>query len=221
MHAWLVVATGCAVAEVPPVERADITRVLYLNDCKPTGCVVYPGDDDARIDRSRIVERQIYLDPFSHDDAVWGDFVGCVRRMYAPFDLDVTTEKPGDAPHFELMVAGYPQAIGLVHAGGAALAACPNDVRDNALGFVFASAIDADILCWAAAQESGHMFGLDHAIVPLDPMTWIAPPATKPGFQDIDADCGEASARPCHCNLTKQNSFATLTAILGGAQRRL
>jgi len=198
--------------------RADIARVLYLDDCKPSGCVVYPGPDDARINRSSIVERQIYLDPFSHDDAVWTDLVACMRRMYDPFELEITTSNPGDAPHIELMIAGFPQAVGLVHAGGAAVAPCPQNVRDNALGFVFASAIEPDVLCWSAAQESGHMFGLDHSLHPLDPMTWLAPPVIKPAFQDANAACGETEARPCACNVQHQNTYEVLLSVLGPRQ---
>jgi hypothetical protein len=63
------------------------------------------------------------------------------------------------------------------------------------------------------------MFGLDHSIIPLDPMTWLSPPVEKPAFQDVDSDCGETEARPCHCNLAAQNSYRQLMATLGDAQR--
>jgi hypothetical protein len=219
--AVLVVATGCAVAEVPPIELADIARVLYLNDCKPQGCTVLPGDDDARSDRSSMVQRQTLLAPFAHAEHQWVRLVECVRDMYAPFDLAITTSDPGREPHFELMIAGHPAAIGLETAGGAALSTCPHHVLDNALGFVFASYLTPDMLCWAAAQESGHMLGLDHTILRLDPMTWLSPPLIKAAFQDVDAECGEYEARPCNCHLARQNTHEVLMATLGPNPRIL
>jgi hypothetical protein len=146
MRAALLVVTGCTFSEASAVGRADIARVLYLNDCRPSGCLVYPGADDARLDRSSIVDRQTYLDPFDHSAAVWDELVACMRHMYEPFELAITTYDPGSAPHVELMVAGHPQSLGLLHGGGAVIATCPHAVRDNALAFVFASSIPPEYL---------------------------------------------------------------------------
>lgn len=210
---------GCAVAEVPPVERADVTHLLYLNDCRPNGCHVYPGEDDARTDHSSMIDYPVYLEPFARGDDVWDRFVSCVREMYAPFDLQITTEDPWQEPHFELMIAGSPDVIGVKTAGGAAPFTCPNNVHDNKIGFVFASYVASpDVLCWAAAQESGHMFGLDHTLDPIDAMTWLAPPDRKAGFVDLEADCGERTVRPCNCLRERQNSYELMMTTLGPRQ---
>jgi hypothetical protein len=219
--AILVLASGCAVAEIPPVELANVSHVMFLNDCKPNGCTVFPGKDDSRSNHSSIVDAPVFLAAFPGGPEKWNQVVSCVQRLYAPYNLQLTTTDPGSAPHFELMFGGHPSSIGLDTAGGVAIATCPNGVRDNTIAFVFAGFIaDADALCWVAAQESGHMFGLDHTLEPNDPMTWLQPPVLKPAFQNVDATCGESLDRPraCGCARPSQNSHEVLLATFGPRQ---
>ncbi len=213
----LVVLSGCAVAEVGPPPRADISRMLYLNDCMG-GCLLVPGNDNAPRGRSSIVSEPTRVDAFSWGSTKWRELVSCVQRAYAPFDLVVTDQDPGDMPYFELVIGGSPLELGLpATAGGVAPMQCPGQIEDEDVAFVFASvSSDVDQLCWAAAQESGHMFGLDHELDDLDPMAWTGPVA-KPGFQDREASCGEYQARWCNCDRATQNSYAMLMDTLGPA----
>jgi len=212
---------GCATAEYALGQPADISHLIYVNGCLPDGCQMYPGDDDARASKSSIVSRPTILRPFSLGEDRWNQLVDCVTRMYSVFDVQVTTEDPGDEPHFALIVGGDPRDLGLsAYAGGAAPVVCPTTVRDNGVAFVFSAANpDADHLCWAAAQELGHVFGLDHEIDPADPMSWIGPAADKQlGFDDRDAACGEYEPRDCSCNGATQNSRRLLTQVLGAQE---
>jgi len=209
---------GCAVGEVPPPHLADVSRLLYVNGCMPGGCLIEPGNDDARTNHSSIATRPVTLSPFSWGADEWYQLTSCIERMYAPFDLVITTVDPGDSPHFELVVGGLPADLGLgASAGGVAEAECPNELEDNNIAFVFAQRTDdVDMMCWAAAQEVGHMFGLDHELEVDDPMTWLGV-APKHGFQNIEAPCGEYSPRWCDCNRQTQNSYRMLLETLGPA----
>jgi MYXO-CTERM domain-containing protein len=104
-------------------------------------------------------------------------------------------------------------------AGGVApFEPCDGQLIDNVISFVFADDINnQDFLCWAAAQESAHVFGLDHLLNAKDPMTYLTPPIKKEGFQNADTLCGEEAGQPreCWCGGTKQNSFQYLMDTFG------
>jgi MYXO-CTERM domain-containing protein len=144
-----------------------------------------------------------------------------VRDLYAPFNVQITDVDPGAANHFEVMVAGNAAALDMEGAGGVApFEPCNGELQDNVISFVFAADIDnQDFLCWAAAQESSHVFGLDHELNAKDPMTYLSPPMHKPGFQNVDAKCGEDADAPreCWCGGTTQNSYQYLMDLFGPA----
>jgi len=202
-----------------PRAFTKVSRTLYLNPCLPSGCTVTPGFDDAKTDKSSIPTSTAVLTAWPHGDAAWQNLVQCVRDMYAPFDIDVTDVDPGSADHFEVMVAGSANALGVPGAAGVApFVSCDGQIPNNVISFVFAADVnDQDFMCWAAAQESSHVWGLDHELEPKDPMTYLYPPIKKPGFQDVDADCGEemASPRECYCGGKKQNSYQYLMDTFG------
>jgi hypothetical protein len=126
----------------------------------------------------------------------------------------VTDEDPGDAPHFESIVAGYAEDIGAGGAGGIAPFSC--GVWGNSINFTFAETLggNAQVLCEVVAQESGHVMGLEHAYLCEDPMTYLEGCGPKT-FQDIDAQCGEFSVSPCGCGNETQNSVQHLLGIFG------
>jgi hypothetical protein len=195
----------------------QVSHVIYLNPCLPDGCTVRPGFDDSRTDHSSIPFQQTVLGGFPYGSAAWDEVVSCVRDLYAPFDIEVTDQDPGDAPHFEVMIAGNASALGVPGAGGVApFVPCGGFLQDNVITFVFAQDIaNLDFLCWAAAQESGHVFGLDHELNAHDPMTYLAPPFRKPGFQNVDVECGEDRPRQCWCGGSTQNSYQQLMDTFG------
>src|SRR5256885_1349531 len=82
-------------------------------------------------------------------------------------------------------------------AGGVApFIPCAGEVQDNVISFVFAQETqNLDYLCWAAAQETSHVFGLDHELNAKDPMTYLSPPVKKVGFMNEASNCGEYQPR--------------------------
>jgi hypothetical protein len=75
-------------------------------------------------------------------------------------------------------------------------------------------------MCWTAAQESAHAFGLDHAMDCSDPLTYLdtTPSGGNCGvrfFRNKLIDCGEFEARQCVCGGAKQNSHAKMLAVHG------
>jgi MYXO-CTERM domain-containing protein len=76
-------------------------------------------------------------------------------------------------------------------------------------------------VCWTAAQESAHAFGLDHEFsfsnnrsACSDPMTYRNDCGGEKFFRNEAASCGETAARPCKCG-TSQNSHQKLLSVFG------
>ena len=198
----------------------QVSRLIYMNNCLPNGCDVFPGEDDSLTQHSSIPQSNAHLAAWGYGQDSWNQLVQCVKDMYAPFDVQVTDVDPGaGTPHFELMVAGNSSDIGVPGAGGVApFVPCDGDLQDNVITFVFASETNnPDYLCWAAAQETSHAFGLDHELNAKDPMTYLSPPIKKPGFQNEDDKCGENQPRTCYCGGTTQNSYQYLMDTMGPA----
>ena len=198
-------------------------RLIYLNDCKPDGCTVQPGFESSIDDTSSIIDQTISLSPFEHSDAVWNEVVACVRETFAPYDIDVVTEDPGNAPHWEDIVAGTPGEAGFDAQVGGVSPWDPIDcsIIDNSITYTFANAGSGNAvrLCWTVSQEVAHSFGLDHEYLREDPMTYLSGSSLPGGvkrFQDIDADCGEYEPRLCECTTT-QNSHQMLLGIFGSS----
>jgi MYXO-CTERM domain-containing protein len=204
------------VAAKAPGGFATVSRLIYLNRCAG-GCTVSPGFDDSRSDHSSIPHSVSHLAAFSWGDDSWNQLVQCVKDMYAPFNVTITDQDPGQAAHFELMVGGNSTDIGISGAGGVApFVPCDGDLQDNVISFVFsAETSNLDYLCWAAAQETSHVFGLDHELLATDPMTYLSPPVKKPGFQNMAANCGESTPRTCYCGGQTQNSAQYLMDTFG------
>ena len=195
----------------------SVSHVIYLNPCMPNGCTVLPGFDDSRTDHSSIPQSQAHLAAYPWGQDSWNSLVACVQQMYAPYDVRVTDQDPGTASHFELMVGGNSTDVGVLGAGGVApFIPCGGELEDNVISFVFAAETqNLDYLCWAAAQETSHVFGLDHELLATDPMTYLSPPIKKPGFQNADAKCGEDQPRECWCGGPTQNSAQYLMDTFG------
>lgn len=197
----------------------QVSHLVYLNNCLPGGCTVNPGFDDALTQHSSIPENTSHLAAWSWGASNWASLVQCVQDMYAPFDVQITDQDPGSTPHFELMVGGNSTDVGISGAGGVApFVPCDGDLQDNVITFVFsAETNNLDYLCWAAAQEVAHVWGLDHEMNAKDPMTYLSPPIKKPGFQNEAVPCGENQNRDCYCGNPTQNSYQYLMDTMGPA----
>jgi MYXO-CTERM domain-containing protein len=198
----------------------SVSHLIYLNNCLPNGCTVNPGFDDSLTNHSSIPSQTAQLAGWSWGQQNWDNLVQCVSDMYAPFDVQITDVDPGPSVnHFTVMVGGNSTDVGVPGAGGVApFVPCDGDLQDNVISFVFsAETNNFDFLCWAAAQESAHVFGLDHELNEKDPMTYLSPPVKKPGFQNEASNCGENTPRECYCGGQKQNSYQYLMDTMGPA----
>ncbi len=206
----------------PGTAHAAISKTLYLNSCRPNGCTVMPGDDDSRTNHSSIPDAQVHLDAWPHGEAHWQDLVQCVKETFQPFELQIVTADPGPGTnHFEVMIGGTDtQLHPELAAGGVAPFIGCGGGRDNVISFVFGSQnSDLEFLCGAVAQEAAHVWGLDHELHPLDPMTYLDLGSLK-RFQNEFAPCGEEAGQPreCQCgNSSTQNSYDYLSRLFGGA----
>lgn len=229
-------AHGRGYVPVPGLEAAAAppSRVLFLNDCKPNGCDIIPGNfrlaDDSRQNVSSIVRpvstsdpyAPRRLSPYAGSAAAWQATVDCVRAAYAPFDVTiVTVEPPATTSYYEVMAAGLPADVGFPsNVVGVASFAC--GVIPNAISFGFLNRNPGNVLdaCWTVAQQSGHSFGLAHEVLAGDLMSTALNPPDKT-FRNqtacIGADACCSPSQECGCGATTQNSFATLLSIFGPA----
>jgi len=188
---------------------------VYLNRCA-NGCTVTPGSNSSLSDRSSIIGGTRQLSAWEHGDETWNEFVGCVQGIFEPFGVVVTDVEPSGA-HHEVMIAGTPQQLGM---GNGILGVSPATcgIINNSLTFVFAN-VSSSVpdLCWAAAQEPAHSWGLDHQMLCEDPMTYLTAPCgtSKYAFQNTNAPCGEDQNRSCRCGGSTQNSYNRVAQIFG------
>ncbi|HUH05231.1 MAG TPA: Ig-like domain-containing protein [Kofleriaceae bacterium] len=204
-----------------PVEHGvQISRIIFLNRCAG-GCTITPGSNDARTNKSSIVQDTVTLSEFEHGDAVWNDVMACVREVYLPFDVEITDVDPGmELFHHEAIVAGTAVEAGLdPRIGGIAPLAGDCRAIDNVISFSFANQYGPNALeiCWTAAQETAHAFGLDHEFDCRDPMTYI-PGCGQKFFRDEPIPCGETGARQCACGGSLQNSHRKLMTTFGAGE---
>jgi len=216
-------------ADMIPMEQAAAggapCRLIYLNNClsEPNGnCVVRPGFESSINDTSSIINGTRTISGFDYPE-IWDDILQCVRDTFAPFDISITDVDPGTACHWENIVAGSPGEAGFPSGVGGVSPWDPQNcsIIQNSITYTFANIYGPDVIdiCWTAAQEVAHSFGLDHEYLQNDPMTYL-PGSTLPGgfkrFQNQTAQCGENQPRQCECTST-QNSYAMITGIFGSA----
>ncbi|MFT3697275.1 MAG: hypothetical protein QM831_29295 [Kofleriaceae bacterium] len=227
-------AAGIALPEVP-----QISPYLYLNRCVG-GCTINGGSiNDARQHDSTIPPAGTYqISEFANDtgmtgaaaDDEWAAVVQCMKEVYSPYGITVTDVKPDNVSYTEAVIAGQPGEIGRpVDNLGVAPIAANCEAEDNVMSFSFANhhggSGDARIydICWTAAQESAHAFGLDHEYVFTDgsstcrdPMTYRDDCGGEKFFRNFRAQCGEYASRACRCGGT-QNSHAAILKVFGAA----
>lgn len=231
---------------------AQISQTIYLNRCRG-GCTVHMGNNDARTDTSTIpvpftgntAAPDFRITEFEDSsrnvgaaaDAEWNQIVQCMKEVYSPYAVNITDVRPTAGLSFhEAIIAGNPQEVGR-ETSILGIAPLSNScvAIDNVMSFSFANrhmrqAANPSLLvlnvCWTAAQESAHAFGLDHEFSfltanPLnnhsacnDPMTYRNDCGGQKFFRNDVAKCGETSSRDCNCGGT-QNSHAKLLSVFG------
>jgi hypothetical protein len=205
-----IAATGVTKAE---------SRTIYLNH---SGALLRPGDNDSAKDTSSIVEVPTVIGGWDVDDDTWQETVDCMKEIYAPFDVTITDEDPGpNAPHIEALFGGSPTDVGLPeNVAGVSPFTVDCAIIEHSIVFAFTDVMNDDprFVCEVMAQEVAHSFGLDHEMLPSDPMTYL-PYFGERTFQNEMASCGEYGDRMCGINGNvcryEQNSVKLLTARLG------
>jgi hypothetical protein len=194
------------------------SRVIYLNR---DGALLRPGDNDSTRRVSSIVTEPTDIAGWDIDEDTWNDTVACIADIYRRFDVTVTDRDPGDTPHIEALFGGHPADVGLPdNVAGVSPFTTDCSIIENSIVFVFTDVLpdDARTVCEVIAQEIAHSFGLDHEMLPSDPMTYLDYTGDRT-FQNEMASCGEYADRACGINGTtcrrRQNSVALLTERLG------
>jgi uncharacterized protein (TIGR03382 family) len=202
--------------QTPPALEPS-SRVIYLRRCPPSGCLLHPGMDDSRTDTSSIVASNATLSGFTQSQDVWDRLLACMRATYAPFNIGVTDVDPGNVPHFEHVIGGRPTELSPSFAGAGGVAPFTCDEIPNAITFTFdVYGADPDALCWTAAQETAHAFGLEHEYNANDPMTYLKGGPLMKRFQTEDSPCGEYQTRTCECTGgATQNSYVHIVTMFG------
>ncbi|HVK83529.1 MAG TPA: Ig-like domain-containing protein [Kofleriaceae bacterium] len=211
---------------------------IYLNNCKPNGCVIRPGNvsslDGSGYQGLWNISSTRTLTPFSASDTTWNNVVACVKDVFTPFGVEITTTNPSPAPHFEIMIAGSPTDLGMSPStGGVSPFSCQQYIP-NSLVFDFQKVWGSDVeeICATAAQEIAHSFALDHVTDASDPLTYFSYSGRK-RFKDAQVQCGSdcvggkspqnqtctgtnGQNHPCACTgQNTQNSVATIKALFG------
>ena len=213
-------SAGAAAAQASPPTAQS--RIIYLNR---NGATLSPAaTNDSRANRSTIASKSTTVPRWNASAEMWGDTVQCMREIFAPFAVQLVTEDPGDVPHIEALFGGSASQFGLAKGVvGISPFTSTCSIIENSIVFTFTEDLarsSARTICEVMAQEVAHSFGLDHEMLPSDPMTYL-PFSGKRSFQNQLSACGESSERPCGIGgsvcRAQQNSVALLRERLGVA----
>jgi hypothetical protein len=194
------------------------SKVIYL---ERRGIELKPGDDYAPGGISSVLanaaNKPVKTKGFTGGDARWKSIMTCVTKMFAPFEVTVTDQRPRDDKFMMVVIGGKPADIGITdghHVSG--LAPFNGNVIPRAVVFGFAAAVDNDAraVCETVAMEVAHAYGLDHEYLCKDVMTYLRGCGAKT-FVDQDAPCGESKKRNCEGGKPTQNSYRQLVDVLG------
>jgi hypothetical protein len=144
-----------------------------------------------------------------------------MTKMFSPFDVVITDERPHDDKFLMVVIGGKPGDIGITdghHVSG--LAPFNGNVIPRAVVFGFSATVDNDprAVCETIAMEVAHAYGLDHEYLCKDVMTYLRGCGQKT-FVDADAPCGEAKKRNCEGGAATQNSYRRLIDVLGARSK--
>ena len=169
----------------------------------------------------------VFLERSGHDDIprfggtdrAWGAIVGCVKRQYAPFAVDITDRKPAKGAYITAVVGGLASQRGLddetTNGVGPYDGSVIRDAVVNVFSEVGTGATDIENLCAVTAHEVGHALGLDHEVLCGDIMSYYLDQCGARTFMDQEAPCGEDEERACGDGAATQSSYRRLAALVG------
>jgi uncharacterized protein (TIGR03382 family) len=210
-------------AKWEPPQAATVSHVIYLNNCK-TGCTLHSGYDDSTTNASSIPSGTVNVPAYVGSDAQWQQIVSCVRQTYAPFNVQVVTDRPGAGTNYHMaIVAGTAASVG-EQQGVLGVSPFSCGYIPNSISFTFANEDPTNImdLCWTVSQETAHSWGLDHKYDNRDPMTYLQSGPAQKAFQNQAGACGEYSSRQCQCQYAQtgtaqENSYQLIMATFGSS----
>jgi hypothetical protein len=168
-------------------------------------------------------------------DYEWNQVVKCMQEVYSPYAVTVQETRPTSGSYTMAVIGGShtdaAQANGVL---GISPLASDCSARDNVIAFTFSNdhpVVDrVNNVCWTAAQETAHAFGLDHEYEYLDgtsacndPMTYRNDCGGEKFFRNKEARCGGPgdgfgpAPRECRCSTT-QNSHQKILSVFGEGQ---
>jgi hypothetical protein len=235
MRAWGIaaIALGVLVAcgddsgntpiDAPAVDPVDAavdapavtTRIVFLNRNGGTYTV---GNFDSVANTQNYSTTTVQAQPYPYGDPEWATTKDCVTALFSPFNVNIVDVDPGAVDHVEVLVTTTPQTFG-VQSGTTGIAPATADCSayERGLALVFATSFGQGgtrLVCEQIASMIAADYGLDWAMHCPDVMTYLSNCGDK-AFRDVDAMCGEFSARACRCGGTTQNSYRFLAGRLG------
>jgi hypothetical protein len=205
-----------------PPQPATVSHVIYLNNCKPNGCTLHAGYNNATTNTSSIPNGTSMVSPYTGSAAQWQQLVQCVKDTYAPFNVTIVDQRPPSGDYHMAIVAGSATEVGeSSDVLGVSPFTC--DYIPNSISFTFANEEPSGLLdlCWTVAQETAHSWGLDHKFDNRDPMTYLSSGPAMKTFQNQVGACGEYNSRQCNCDYsaiigtTQENSYALIMNVFG------
>jgi len=210
-------------------DKDDFVRIARRFDNRPSKTIflerraidLRPGNDDAPSGTSSVLanasNKPIHTRGWTGGDAKWKSLVACTRKVFAPFDVEVTDVRPKDNNFLLVAVGGTSAEIGVPesqHVSG--LAPFNGEVIPRAVVFAFSASVGNDVrlTCETIGMEAAHAYGLDHEYSCKDVMTYL-PPCGAKTFIDADVPCGEHKKRKCEGGAVTQNSYRRLVDVLG------
>lgn len=200
------------------------SRILFINRCLGD-CIISPGFEDSGSNHSSIIGGTRTLTEYEGSEAQWDEIMACARRVFAPFDVEVTDVDPGNVAHMESIVAGTSGQFGGLGNNTLGVAPYSCGYIGESMSFTFANAFDTFYaasaipreICATLAQEAAHSWGLDHEMLSSDPMTYLNYNGER-SFKDQAVRCGEYDARDCDCTGPTQNSYQEILSTFGSAE---
>jgi hypothetical protein len=210
-------------------QKGDFIRIARRFDKGPSKKIflerraidLQPGEDDAPRGISSVLANAGGMPakskPWSGGDKKWKSLVTCVQKLFKPFDVEVTDQRPASNDFMMVVVGGKPTDIGIKdshHVSG--LAPFHGGVIPRAVVFAFSATSKNDVqsTCETIGMEVAHAYGLDHEYLCKDVMTYL-PDCGPKKFVDADAPCGESKKRNCEGGKPTQNSYRHLLQVLG------
>ncbi len=170
----------------------------------------------------RVVDHEgeeVEIPKYGGGDAAWNKIVSCVQTQFSPFQIEVVDRQPAGA-HITALIGGYASQLGLDDRSTNGVGPyIPGRVQRNATVHVFSKVgtgeRDTQNLCAVTVHEVSHALGLDHTFKCGDVMSYYLDRCGARKFLDVDAACGEFSARECGTGADTQNSYQMIAKLVG------